>query len=62
MVSGGTIVSPKYAVADCCGVLESVTWNVSGVNVPVTEGVPLSTPVEVLNVKPAGSVPVNCQV
>jgi hypothetical protein len=55
------MVSVKGFVTTCCGVPESVTVNVSAA-VPAADGVPLIAPVEVLNVKPNGSVPVNCQV
>ena len=42
---------------------ESVTLNVSGVEVTATDGVPLTTPVDAFSVKPVGSVPaVSCQV
>ena len=58
IVSSGMIVSGKFAeVAVCCGELESVTLNVSGVAVPAAVGVPLITPVAGFNVNPFGSVP-----
>ena len=42
---------------------ESVTLNVSGVEVTATDGVPLTTPVDAFSVKPVGNVPaVSCQV
>jgi hypothetical protein len=50
-VRGGAVV------ADCCGVPESVTLNVSRVAEAAAEGVPLITPVVGFNVNPAGSVP-----
>jgi hypothetical protein len=63
MSEAGEMVSSKFAVAVCGGVPESVSLNVSDRLVTVTVGVPLTTPVEGFNVKPAGSVPLtNCQV
>src|ERR1035437_5012985 len=60
--SGGiwdTIVT--IAVAVCGGAPESVTLNVRVAD-PAADGVPLTTPVAALNVKPTGSVPEsNCQ-
>jgi hypothetical protein len=63
MVSGGVVtVIVVLAVALCGGVPESVTWNVSGVVTIGAVGLPLTTPVEAFNVRPAGSGPrVNCQ-
>ena len=63
VVSWGMIVSVKVTEALCCGVPESVTWNVSGVAVTGEVGVPLTTPLVVFSVNPPGRVPeVNCQV
>jgi hypothetical protein len=60
--SGFVTVIVVLAVALCGGLPESVTWNVSGVAATAVVGVPLTTPVEAFNVKPAGSGPtVNCQ-
>jgi hypothetical protein len=39
------------------GVLESVTSKVSGVELIAVVGVPLITPVDAVNDKPAGNVP-----
>ena len=61
VVSRVAMVSVKGFTTTCGGVPESVTVNVSAA-VPAANGVPLIAPVEVLNVKPNGSVSVNCQV
>jgi hypothetical protein len=54
---GGWIVSDRTFVADCAGLLESVTRKVNGAFVTAAVGVPLSTPVDAFRVMPAGSVP-----
>src|ERR1019366_7716197 len=51
--SGFVTVIVVLAVALCGGLPESVTWNVSGVAATTVIGVPLTTPVEAFNVKPA---------
>ena len=58
----GVIVSVRFAVAVCTGVLVSVTLKLNGVAFTGAVGVPLIWPVVVLKVSPAGSVPINCQV
>ncbi len=64
MVScAGTIVRVRLAVAVCAGEPESVTLKFSGVLVTGVVGVPLMTPVDAFNDKPAGKAPeVNCHV
>ena len=63
MVSAGAaIVSVKAAVAVWADEAESVTLNVSGVEVIGVAGVPLISPVVAVSDSPAGSVPtVNSQ-
>ena len=46
----------RFAVAESCGVPESVTCTVKLV-VPASVGVPLITPVAASNVKPVGKLP-----
>jgi hypothetical protein len=61
IVNWGTMVSVRFAVAVCAGVLESVNLKLRGVALTAAVGVPLICPVEPFNVNPAGSVPaVNC--
>ena len=59
VVTAGFTVRVK--LCEAFGVMPLVAANVIE-NVPLTVGVPLSTPVEVLNVTPAGSVPVSPRV
>jgi hypothetical protein len=47
----------KIAVAVCCGLLASVTWNPSIVPGEAEVGVPLRTPVAAFSVNPIGSRP-----
>jgi hypothetical protein len=65
VVSCVTTIITTLTVFCCGGVPESVavtvTVTVTG-NGPGPDGVPLITPVEEFNVKPAGKVPVTCQV
>lgn len=51
------IVSDKLTVFDCCGFPESFTWNVSGVLVTETVGVPAIAPVAAFSCKFAGKLP-----
>ena len=53
----GAIVSVSVLGAVCAGVPLSVTLKVSEALVTGAVGVPLITPVELFNVRPAGSVP-----
>ena len=65
MVNGGpgTIVSVRLAVADCTGVPESLTINVSGVAFTLAVGVPLIVPLDAFRVSPAGKIPeVTCHI
>ena len=51
------IVKVKFADFVCVGAHESFTWIVSAALLTATVGVPLMTPVEAFNDKPAGNVP-----
>ena len=54
---GGVMVNVRFVVAICAGEPESVTLNVSATFVIAAVGVPLTCPVDVFSVKPAGSEP-----
>jgi hypothetical protein len=51
------MVKVRLTVFDCAGLPASVTVKVSGVALADAVGVPLRTPVEALNVRPAGRAP-----
>jgi hypothetical protein len=51
------IVSESETVLLCTGLLESLTWKVSGVALTAAVGVPLMAPVEAFRDSPAGNVP-----
>lgn len=55
--AGCTIVSVKFADADCVGTLESVTLNDSGTAAAGAKGVPSIRPVTGFRERPAGNVP-----
>jgi len=58
VVPAAEMVSVRVPVVVCAvGVLESVTSKVSGVELIAVVGVPLITPVDAVNDKPAGNVP-----
>jgi hypothetical protein len=51
------IVSVRFTDCVRTGLLESVTWNVSGVLVAVAVGVPVMAPLDAFSDRPVGSVP-----
>ena len=55
--SAGTTVRVSCAWLVCAGLLESLTWKVSGVPATAASGVPPSAPLAVSRVMPEGSVP-----
>ena len=56
-VPAAEIVSERLTDLLCAGLLESVTLNVSAVALAAAVGVPVIAPVDVFNLRPAGSVP-----
>lgn len=57
MVKAEAMVSVRLTGLLSAGVLESVTVNMRGVALAVAAGVPLRTPVEEFNARPAGRDP-----
>ena len=53
----GATVKVRFTVFVCCGVPESLTWNVRAALLTEAVGVPVIAPVEAFKDKPAGSVP-----
>ena len=53
----GAMPNVRVAVADCMGVLESVTWNVTVVFETIAVGVPDRRPLAGSSVRPAGRAP-----
>ena len=56
-VPAAAIVSERLTDLLCVGLLESVTLKVSAVALAAAVGMPVIAPVDVFNLRPAGSVP-----